>query len=257
MINKQLSKSITLAILTFIGIGCGRESHDLPNSNSSYLLLNKASSGLLYFVHKTDSHEKIVVCYDDSSYKPPEGEVTTKLGDKTQTISKEAFFKFGIVHSIKTWIEPLKDLNVNPDIEFIEEIEIDSSKDCALGNKGGNGHVKIVLKEPNYRSNVRPGKYPSMNLESWTDWSKNDNEEAIFGITFHEMGHVFGLADTYSSSGGCVKGQPAGSVMCTARKNELQPDDSAGVIAAYKRLYSDTPVNQENLIKNQPDVIVR
>ena len=58
-------------------------------------------------------------------------------------------------------------------------------------------------------------------------------------VLLHEVGHLFGLLDTYNSlkPGTCLSNQPD-SVMCEqSRSEQLMPDDVAGVLARYCRMY--------------------
>lgn len=66
-------------------------------------------------------------------------------------------------------------------------------------------------------------------------WPGGDDPHVIL----HEIGHHFGLNDTYDGRGGCQPGQPD-SVMCEmSRSTTLMDDDIAGVQAAFCRRYPE------------------
>jgi len=60
-----------------------------------------------------------------------------------------------------------------------------------------------------------------------------DGEPQLYETVLHEMGHFFGLGDTYIEGGGCQPNQPP-SVMCNATFNTLQPDDVSGARQAFR-----------------------
>lgn len=66
-----------------------------------------------------------------------------------------------------------------------------------------------------------------------------EDDPIFFESLLHELGHSFGLADTYDeASGGCKPDQPH-SVMCDANLDTLQPDDIRGAQEAFRLVHPD------------------
>ena len=78
-------------------------------------------------------------------------------------------------------------------------------------------------------ANTNMGSVPRVNVAS-SGWYGSET------VILHELGHAFGLLDTYSGRGGsCQAGQPS-SVMCYAKFKDLMQDDILGVQAVYRSI---------------------
>jgi hypothetical protein len=66
-----------------------------------------------------------------------------------------------------------------------------------------------------------------------------EDDPLFYESLLHELGHSFGLADTYDeATGGCKPGQPS-AVMCDSNFQSLQPDDILGAREAFRTVHPD------------------
>ncbi len=116
--------------------------------------------------------------------------------------------------SIKKWLRPIRELDgrVTSNVSFSCPGDIEIHASTELG-----------------RSFTRTGLYPSLYLNLRANYVEYE--------LVHELGHAFGLGDTYEEQTySCMPGQPA-SVMCNANSAFLQPDDINGIREMFKRSY--------------------
>lgn len=79
-------------------------------------------------------------------------------------------------------------------------------------------------------ANTTMGNKPHIKIQE-TGWYGSDT------VILHELGHAFGLLDTYEGRGGKCKPNQPKSVMCTANFSEPQSDDEQGIQALYRRVF--------------------
>lgn len=74
--------------------------------------------------------------------------------------------------------------------------------------------------------------------EIWLDLSAEMNQRALSQTVLHELGHLFGMLDTYREEGALSNEsrefQPLATVMSSDRVNELANDDREGIRALWK-----------------------
>lgn len=64
-------------------------------------------------------------------------------------------------------------------------------------------------------------------------------EPLFYETVLHEIGHAFGMGDTYDeANGGCLPNQPP-SVMCDSAFQTLQPDDLSGARQAFRIVHPE------------------
>lgn len=78
-------------------------------------------------------------------------------------------------------------------------------------------------------------------------WAKQSgtigNSSFSFGVLLHEMGHAFGLLDTYPPHDG---GQPASIMSCSLVGNALGEDDIKGIQWLYRYTHAKETIPKEN-----------
>lgn len=126
-----------------------------------------------------------------------------------------------------------------------DALEIED-KPITWDKPGAECDLKIVIKRGSH-ARARPGKRPRLIL---------DIPGARMGrqrVVNHELGHAFGLHDTYARSAltadgsipyseqpRCKPGQPEQSIMCNPEKYGVpQEDDILGVRHAYRNVHGD------------------
>lgn len=121
--------------------------------------------------------------------------------------------------SILKWVAALSDVAKKPLTNSVEIVGWGSAG-CDLQFVVGNYSV----------AHAQMGVLPRVNVAP-SGWYGSDT------VILHELGHAFGLLDTYSGRGGaCQAGQPS-SVMCYASFMELKPDDIAGMKSLYRDIF--------------------
>lgn len=235
---KNIFRYGALLALSLFLIGCGSESPNSINSGSNYIIVNnKNSAGLANYVHKTDKDSVIKVCFKANGRKP-RFETDNKKGKSAAQIMEE---------KILEWIRPMKEKF--PNKQFVDKVIVETGN-CSTGS--GKSHVSIEMKESGYRSNCSLGRYPSIRLG-------NDKWYGSSTVLLHELGHAYGLLDTYSGNG-CKSNQkgPAkdknNTVMCKATYETLKEDDEYGVLSVYNLVYNQ-PNKPGTIVPNHPKIV--
>ena len=156
--------------------------------------------------------------------------------------------------SLRTWLAPLKALNPERPIvdKFVYELQADYDPNQPEELEGLRAvNLRVTFECTQGRSGAPIGRIfpPAMIIR---DGTKITNR--ILGSLIHELGHTFGLADTYDrgygimqSRGGLhrtVGNQPA-SVMAMAEGYDrstavtIGEDDKRGIVWLYKYFYED------------------
>jgi hypothetical protein len=136
-------------------------------------------------------NETIRVCYSDAS--------------------NSAAHRNDVEFAILEWIRPLRSQSDTPLTNAVKLVSRGQPCDVA---------VSVGNYSPAYTD---MGNLPSVHINS-SGWYGSKT------VTLHEMGHAFGLLDTYNGRGGsCQTGQPE-SVMCRASFTALKADDELGII---------------------------
>ena len=122
---------------------------------------------------------------------------------------------------VMQWIDALREISKEPLAKTVELV-------------GSNAPCEAKLYVGNYSpAYTQMGSTPSVHI-NYQGWYGSQT------VTLHELGHAFGLLDTYNGRGGsCRSGQPD-SVMCWAKFETLQPDDIDGVRAVFTALRDGT-----------------
>jgi hypothetical protein len=98
------------------------------------------------------------------------------------------------------------------------------------------GSVEIVAPDAECHGKVYVGGYSPAYTNMGTTPIVHINYSGWYGsstVTLHELGHAFGLLDTYNGGGGSCQGNQPDSVMCWASYEDLQEDDIAGIRAVW------------------------
>jgi hypothetical protein len=131
--------------------------------------------------------------------------------------------------AIGSWLSAAEQIS---NAELISPDDIQFIVGNAEGTCEGDSELKVRfwLTNPDF-----PGVPAMSGADRLEVWPGGDDPHVIL----HEIGHHFGLDDTYDGAGGCLPGQPD-SVMCEmSRSTTLMDDDVAGVQAAFCRRYPD------------------
>ena len=157
--------------------------------------------------------------------------------------------KDAISTSLRTWLEPLKELNPDRPIvdKFIYELQADydpnTPKDLE-GRRAVDLRVAFVCTQAGSEALIGRLYPPDVLLRRGTEVTPNLRYYLV-----HELGHAFGLADTYKrpgfmrSRGGLhqTSGNQPSSVMAMAAGSEeiVSEDDKRGIVWLYKYFYED------------------
>ncbi len=188
----------------------------------------------------------------------PEWKIAYRYGVdcKPEDRQNDEALKDAISTSLRAWLEPLKELNPERPIvdKFVYELQPDydpsihKSKDNLEGWRAVDLRVAFVCTQA--RSGTLVGRLypPDMRIRQGTETT-----HILLSVLAHELGHAFGLADTYQrpgfmrSRGGLHRtagNQPA-SVMAMAgdydrsTANTISEDDKRGIVWLYKYFYED------------------
>lgn len=125
-----------------------------------------------------------------------------------------------IKSTILKWVKPLRALTST---KLVEDVEVTLN--------GGSGCDLYVTVSSNVHSNTNIGQRPTVNMAP-------SGYFGSYNVLLHEMGHAFGLSDTYTGgqSGRCQPGQPQ-AVMCNTSFSDLEADDVKGMAAVFKTAF--------------------
>ena len=178
---------------------------------------------------------------------------------------KEAELKEMILKSVQAWLEPLRERY--PDRQFTDDFllvrmpDVEVCEGEVFHNLFGEVDLRIVFTCEEGRSMAFPAfkadkAVPGVCMRGWDGNIRdlNENMPRFFSILVHEVGHAFGLGDTYETEGALgantgglamTRGRQPSSVMtgsvCFARLDQIAEDDKNGIIWMYKWLYEDQP----------------
>lgn len=156
-----------------------------------------------------------------------------KAWTETPSQDDQVIFKNRVAKAFQKWVAAL---NAGTDNHFTDQLKITEDPNC----KGKFAFTTKFDDAMSARGQVV--FYPTETLVKFTSWTVDD-ANTTEGLILHELGHVFGLGDTYvldsneSANGtGCRKGHPD-SVMCNMKRpfSELQEDDKQGLRFAYEK----------------------
>ena len=187
----------------------------------------------------------------------PEWKIAYRYGVdcKPEDRQNDEALKEAISASLRAWLEPLKELN--PDLpivdKFVYELQPDYDPNQPRGEDNLEGWRSVDLRVAFVctlgTSRVLVGRlYPP----SLLIWEGTEITPLLLYSLIHELGHAFGLADTYQypgfmrSRGGLDRtagNQPA-SVMAVRNFHSAKPlaigeDDKRGIVWLYKYFYED------------------
>ncbi len=157
--------------------------------------------------------------------------------------------KAAISASLRTWLAPLKELNPDRPIvdSFVYELWPDYDPNHAADlEKVLATHLRVTFECTQAVSvaQMSRGKPPGVVMRLGTEITP-----ILLSVLTHELGHTFGLADTYQrpgflrSRGGLdwTAGNQPASVMAVApyTSRPLSEDDRRGIVWLYKYFYED------------------
>jgi hypothetical protein len=141
--------------------------------------------------------------------------------------SKETMIRNAVI----TWVDAVRSVATTPligsaDITFNTQ----ASTDAGVGTRCvGTWDLQVSWLGQNGPAVTDPG------LDTGVAWMILFNTNGLDTV-LHELGHVFGLADTSAVGGGCKPGQP-NSVMCGSGTTTLAPDDMEGIRAVFRSAF--------------------
>ena len=174
---------------------------------------------------------------------------------------QEAELKEMILKSVKVWLQPLRERY--PDRQFTDDFllvrmpDVEVCESEVFHNLIGEVDLRIVFtcKEGRTLAMAADKKnkaVPGVCMEEVIGPDEKSMRR-FFSILVHEVGHNFGLHDTYVdgprvSTGGLSRtsGRQPSSVMAsytTVESGQIAEDDKNGIIWLYKYLYEDQPFN--------------
>ena len=187
----------------------------------------------------------------------PEWKIAYRYGVdcKPEDRQNDEALKEAISTSLRTWLKPLKELNPDRPIvdKFVYELQPDYDPSKPRGEDNIEGWRAVDLRVAFVctlgTSSVLVGRLypPSLLIEEGTKVKPN-----MFYSLTHELGHAFGLADTYQrpgfmrSRGGLHRtagNQPASAMAIRNFQddslNYIGEDDKRGIVWLYKYFYED------------------
>lgn len=139
-------------------------------------------------------------------------------------------WKYWTESAVREWMKPFKD----------ESSRITNNIEVGTNLSGEALNIKV-----HYGSGTTQYKVPTLPGQQWRIWMHRHDYHTLL----HEMGHVFGLNDTYieGRTRGCTSGQPS-SIMCQddlpsgwqrSEMHMLSADDIRGVRDRFCSMYSN------------------
>ena len=119
-----------------------------------------------------------------------------------------------ISESIHEWLMPMRE--INPRVTNIVRFT------CP-------GHVDITINSGQGRAHTYLNRYPAIYIY--------EEDPYLPYKILHEIGHAFGLDDTYEAQGGTCMSEQDSSVMCHANSRFLQEDDIEGARNLFMRTW--------------------
>ena len=249
----MMQRVVGFIVVVLVSISCGNET---PHATPSFIAFEHENSGEYKYLNLLIEH-----VHDDTWHIP-----------YASTVQKD--FSAAITIALQTWLQPLRNLQLSQAVVDDFEIYRYSVNDFNTGNvpwddvlfriifeAGNNGdNIKGQYLGISVRTDMLPLPPVSLSVDELPILTVYDagntadelttDTEFMF-ILVHEMGHAFGLADTYATSGNSISGrkgnQPA-SVMASSREVfnyppilphgtsiELLPDDIRGLTWLYKK----------------------
>ena len=172
---------------------------------------------------------------------------------------KEAELKEMILKSVQAWLQPLRERY--PDRQFTDDFllvrmpDVEVCEGEVFHNLFGEVDLRIVFtcEEGRSKAFLAPKADKAVPGVCMRNNENIKNMPSFFSILVHEVGHIFGLGDTYAegprvSTGGLsnTAGRQPSSLMagsvCFERPDQIAEDDKNGIIWLYKWLYEDQPL---------------
>ena len=172
---------------------------------------------------------------------------------KPEDRQNDEALKDAISTSLRLWLEPLKELNPDRPIvdKFVYELQADYDPNQPEDLEGLRAvDLRVTFEGTQGRSGAPIGPIfpPAVVIRRGTEITYK-----MFGSLLHELGHTFGLADTYQrpgfmrSRGGLdwTAGNQPASVMSMSGgfhgeiSIDIGEDDKRGIVWLYKYFYED------------------
>ena len=179
--------------------------------------------------------DTIKVCVFDDGAVMSESELASHKrsnGVALPVLLTTAQLKSDFPRALLAWVEPLRTLaGPTPLIKNVEIVEQGCTRSPVENLKLSQlTAVLTKITNDNAAAVYHPGNRAVGHIEF-------DRYYSGYSTILHELGHAFGLGDTYDSSG-CKFGQP-NSIMCGSKREfpELQSDDINGVKFVFCRFH--------------------
>ena len=194
----------------------------------------------------------------------------------TDKLPKDKVFEDAISRAIQLWLEPVKKVaeelnknigvkinylkltpeNIENAVDYIKQLQ--KEQELLIKN---NADLHIIFSCLHKRSHASSDAYerPSIHIY-WTSdrhWAKRSGTIGYspfsFGVLLHEMGHAFGLQDTYPPHDGGQpasimphdRGQPASIMSCSLTGDALGEDDIKGIQWLYRYTHAKETIPKE------------
>lgn len=215
-------KHFVWILLAIFGTSCKENSE--PSTTKATFDLNDDPYGILAEHIFRDSF-KVCIFEDRIVQNKVEAEGTGSSGQDhlpskiytIETLKKE------LPQAVLAWVQPLRSIaDQVPLMSKVEIVEQGCSGNIDENNKISHQSIKITKMDGTVAGTYHHGARNLGHIQL-------DPYFADYTVLLHEIGHAFGLADTYDSDG-CKFGQP-NAVMCGRRAKHVQllPDDINGV----------------------------
>ena len=156
--------------------------------------------------------------------------------------NNDAALTAAVSKALQTWLQPLRDYTQKP---IVNDFRYQLNPDWNAADFGINFHCNIGASMGGIRN-----QSPGIELRKTT----NVAQVGFMASLLHEMGHIFGLADTYTFDKGPSKGgldstigtQPAALMALSTWHKDGRPrlgkDDKNGIVWLYKVTYEGLSV---------------
>ena len=155
--------------------------------------------------------------------------------------NNDAALTAAVTEALQMWLQPLREYTDRP---IVNDFRYKLSPDWDAADFGITFHCNIGIST----APIRPNQSPGIDLRATTNVAK----PGFIPSLLHEMGHIFGLADTYTrkdrderwlTKGGLnsTRGTQPSSIMMGG-EGMLGRDDKNGIIYLYKHIYENQPL---------------